>query len=179
MHAKRSRVTIEIECLTCGATHHGRPGTRFCSRKCGAQYRQRKNRVTMTCRGCGSRFTIGKAKTRGGRRKHCNRACKARQSQAATVGADGRVLLLARAVSPEDRDLAEAMADRKGYVPRARLVAAKAWKGAPLATNEIAHHENEDPTDDRPENLAVVTRAHHTSIHNARRLASKSARTSS
>jgi cytochrome oxidase Cu insertion factor (SCO1/SenC/PrrC family) len=37
--------------------------------------------------------------------------------------------------------------------------------GRALTTDEIVHHKNGDMTDNRPENLEVVTRAEHIEIH--------------
>jgi len=37
--------------------------------------------------------------------------------------------------------------------------------GRELRPDEIVHHINEDPTDDRIENLEIVTRSHHLTIH--------------
>lgn len=37
--------------------------------------------------------------------------------------------------------------------------------GRLLRPDEIVHHINEDSTDDRPENLEIVTRAEHADIH--------------
>ena len=37
--------------------------------------------------------------------------------------------------------------------------------GRALAPNEIAHHANEDKTDDNPENLEVATSAEHNTHH--------------
>jgi hypothetical protein len=46
---------------------------------------------------------------------------------------------------------------------RARLV----WEAAngPIPRGRIIHHDNEDPMDDRLENLLMVTRAEHAAIH--------------
>jgi hypothetical protein len=38
-----------------------------------------------------------------------------------------------------------------------------------LASSEIVHHEDEDPTNDELSNLTIVTRAEHARIHAARR----------
>lgn len=54
-----------------------------------------------------------------------------------------------------------------GYVKRARLVAEKKL-GRYLYPGEITHHENEIKDDDRPENIGVMTRGEHTSLHNER-----------
>lgn len=45
-----------------------------------------------------------------------------------------------------------------------RLVAAQKI-GRPLKDDEIVHHINEDFTDNRPENLQVMTRAEHNRLH--------------
>jgi hypothetical protein len=45
--------------------------------------------------------------------------------------------------------------------------------GRHLLSSEIVHHVNEDPTDDRIENLQVVTRAEHLAIHRDKLQAAK------
>lgn len=51
-----------------------------------------------------------------------------------------------------------------GYVYRALLVA-EAALGRPVLRGEIVHHRNEVKDDDRPENLAVMTRGDHIRLH--------------
>lgn len=51
---------------------------------------------------------------------------------------------------------------------RYRLVAEQ-MLGRPLRSDEVVHHINDDPTDDRPENLRVMTREDHTVLHNPRK----------
>ena len=41
----------------------------------------------------------------------------------------------------------------------------EAHLGRDLAYEEVVHHVNGDPTDDRLENLVIVTRAEHASLH--------------
>lgn len=50
------------------------------------------------------------------------------------------------------------------YALRYRLVAAEKL-GRPLRDDEVVHHINGDPTDDRPENLDVMTDSAHKSHH--------------
>lgn len=45
-----------------------------------------------------------------------------------------------------------------------RALAEKAL-GRKLTTNEVVHHINEDPMDNRPENLLVCTRSYHRLLH--------------
>jgi len=47
--------------------------------------------------------------------------------------------------------------------------------GRLLKSSEIVHHVNGDPTDDRIENLQIVTRAEHIAIHRAELQAAKAA----
>lgn len=55
-------------------------------------------------------------------------------------------------------------ANGRGYVRRSHLAAEKTL-GRYLFPNEITHHKNEIRDDDRPENIEVMTRGKHTSLH--------------
>lgn len=52
----------------------------------------------------------------------------------------------------------------KNYVLRYRLVVEQSI-GRYLLPHEIVHHKNDDPTDDRLENLEVLTRREHIELH--------------
>jgi HNH endonuclease len=51
-----------------------------------------------------------------------------------------------------------------GYVRQHALVMSQ-HLGRPIAANEVVHHKNEDRTDNRLENLEVMTRSAHHSLH--------------
>jgi hypothetical protein len=55
-------------------------------------------------------------------------------------------------------------ANNRGYVLRSRLVIEE-HLGRLLSTHEHVHHLNGDPTDDRLENLGVLSAAEHGSLH--------------
>lgn len=57
-------------------------------------------------------------------------------------------------------------ADSKGYVREHRIVMEEKL-GRPLRKNELVHHINGDKLDNRPENLEVMTKAEHVSLHHA------------
>jgi len=55
-------------------------------------------------------------------------------------------------------------ATKNGYVKRSILVAEKTFNHS-LKDNEIVHHINKNKSDDRPQNLIIMTRNKHMALH--------------
>lgn len=63
---------------------------------------------------------------------------------------------------------AHPLADPNGYCYEHRLVIAAAY-GIDAIRGNIVHHKNDNKTDNRIENLEIIKREKHNSIHNLRR----------
>lgn len=123
-------------------------------------------RVPAVCAFCSSNFMARAAAVKAGFGRFCSRACAGRSrtgdknpnwNGGLIVGVDERVLVYCPG-DPEAKLLGGM------YALRYRLVARKKL-GRPLAENEVVHHINGDPTDDRPENLEVTTPSAHMRFH--------------
>lgn len=65
---------------------------------------------------------------------------------------------------------------KDGYILRYVYVWNRAHPDNPVQRGEIIHHINENPTDDRPENLEKTVQARHATHHSAGRTMSAEAR---
>jgi hypothetical protein len=107
--------------------------------------------VERECSACGDPFVVARSELRLGRGVYCSRACaNARPTTGLVLDRGrGRWLIVCRDGS---------------RVAFYRAVMA-AHIGRLLDSDEHVHHRNGDPSDDRIENLELVTRAEHMLIH--------------
>ena len=115
------------------------------------------------CTICGREHTMPNSRAR--QRKHCCRECYAATRRGVRRGptGDGRVKNGAYWYVYNPGHPA-AVGNGKTYVAEHRLVA-ELKIGRLLAQDEVVHHINGDTTDNRPENLEVMTWSEHASLH--------------
>lgn len=121
--------------------------------------------VFIDCVVCGASRRVSPSVKAGGAR-YCSTTCRSKAYQGAgnpkwrggrITDGHGRVMVYA----PGDPH-ATLMGGTHAY--EYRLIASEKI-GRPLAKNEIVHHINGDHTDNRPENLEVMTQSEHIREH--------------
>jgi hypothetical protein len=137
---------------------------------------QRKN-VELACVQCGATFftTKQQAYQRGAR--FCSHLCAAR-------GTAPQRMRLGKANPSYNGGLSQRKGDgrweiicRDGsrYLYARAVMQAEIAGSITLTEDEIVHHVNGDPSDDRIENLEVMSQSEHSRLHNAMRRAARAA----
>ncbi len=162
-------------CQNCGATFQfnaipSQPQRgKFCSLACFHRNNVRHPRHDVSCAGCGRMFTPTKDQV-GSRDRgetidlYCSRACY----QGHRAGEHNPHWRGGRVDSNGYKYLREKRHPASGYFAEHRKVAEQKV-GRPLRPDEVVHHVNHDKTDNRPENLEVLTRSEHVKLHAAER----------
>lgn len=118
----------------------------FCSVSCS----KRRQTPLPLCPVCG----IASVKEK--RTNFCSKACRAASKVGSRVSNGDGYWMVYHPGHP--------MAGPNNYVPEHRYVMAESL-GRVLDAEEIVHHINHDPTDNRLENLQLTTRAEHRRLH--------------
>jgi len=157
------------QCERCGLDFHAsKKSARFCSKRC-SNRRPGTAQEIRSCAFCGNDFAFTQypsTLTRHNRGLFCSLSC----SRKYRIGplnhtwrggrcnnADGRTLIYA----PDHPD---ARQGRGRYIYEYRLVAEQLI-GRPLRRDEVVHHINGIHTDNRPDNLMVMTPSEHKKLH--------------
>lgn len=185
---------VVLECQACGKSFSVPPvrakTAKYCSNECAGPRRSLssvKPKVAIECAACGKTFL--EHQSHAARRKYCSRTCKhghADYIQLRREQSTGENNAMWRGGTSQHVDgyvyeKAEGHPfSNKGYVFQHRLVAEQYLKekypASPclvrlgnqlyLSPEYDVHHENEDRTDNRPENLRVLSKSDHRKLHN-------------
>lgn len=138
--------TTALTCIDCG-----RPISKKARRCRTCQGRNLRERVATICSVCGKVFGRVPSRIERNDANYCSMTCR------------------------NEGYRKERRFDNHGYVvvfhegrrvKEHRLVMERVL-GRPLLASEVVHHRNRDITDNRPENLSVMTRSEHNRLHRA------------
>ncbi len=152
---------FQFTCEQCGApfTQPSRKSStgpyRYCSHAC-SQAAQRTRPKTRICEVCGKTFP----QRRGGKlRRYCSLIChgstRRRDNYSTYIESSSGYVLVKL---PGGRRMAEH-----------RWIAEQLIVVRPLGFNDVVHHVNGDRSDNRIENLQVMSRSEHTALHRQNR----------
>lgn len=149
---------IALECKTCHKIFYVRPSDNrmksnqenfYCSRQCAGE--AAKKYVMKTCLHCGKAFYASKQK-----RKFCSQQC-------------ARIYRWEHYTPKQYKENGYIVSyingyNAKGNAKQHRLIMEEAM-GRKLGPDEVVHHKNGIKDDNRIENLEVITRSEHSSMH--------------
>ena len=185
----------DLHCIQCGKTEYSyntNIGKSFCSWGCYEEYKKFNNKPNIKCVICGREFYVKPSRIK--RVKHgitCSEECKAKlksklmsgegnhqygikgDKNASFTGAKrtnqyGYIMLYLPNHPKADRD--GRYREHRYIIEKIKEIDESFFEHINgyrvLKDTYLVHHHNEKKTDNRPENLMVVTRSVHTTIHN-------------
>lgn len=108
----------------------------------------KKGKVEIICKRCGTKKTIWKSFTKNGMGIYCSHRCSSLRSNGRKISKHGYIEILVG----------------NKYIKEHRLVMER-YLGRRLESWDIVHHKNEIKTDNRIENLEIMSRNIHSSNH--------------
>jgi hypothetical protein len=143
-----------------------------------------KPTVPRVCIKCGTGFLVRKIDVRLGKGVFCSRSCASKEKVRRLLYKSGESnpnwkggLIQSKKGYWYVKKPDHPRAGSTGYVKRADLVLEQKL-GRPLTDGELAHHQNEDKTDDSPNNLELSTTSDHAKLHHPKQPAKLKVRSS-
>ena len=183
---------IQVECIVCGKIDYVWPSRaktyKTCSRECmGIQaIKTPSKQASIVCDVCGRPFKV--KQSHADKRRTCSMECCGKLRSEKMIGSGNHQYGIkgslnsswkgGRSVSSHGyiRVRHESATNNDGVIFEHRLVMEE-YMGRKLHANEVVHHINGIKTDNRAENLKLMTLAEHTSAHNVDRDQSKDKKT--
>lgn len=166
--ASRSKRS-ERQCLHCGSAFLAtraalqRGWGKFCSKACYDAYRAKVERV---CEECGASFWTFPSKVKAGEGRFCSRSCTGRFYVRQRIGPNSPTWQGGRSV--EATGYVNLTIPGRGSIREHRYVMEQ-HLGRELRPDEHVHHINGDRSDNRIENLQIMSQSEHMRLHAAMR----------
>lgn len=186
---------VDKTCLTCGKSFkvqfHRRESAKYCCKDC---YNKANAPIEMTCLRCGKQFMTIPSLIKKGKGKWCSRECfitvkeytcdycgREFKRRPTNISPTSKHIFCSRECTNKGlkRKVGPDNPNWKGIIysdtyPKIRIngsykrmhrVVMEEHLGRPLSPEEHVHHINGDKTDNRLENLQVVTNSQHRKVH--------------
>lgn len=173
----KPRKKQNVICLVCGKAFYPISGSKgmYCSKACHDTGQTR--RVTRSCAVCGASFELRPSQVATQAGRYCSKECEGRSRWQRPLDRmhNGKPALLSRDGYVKIWEPMHARyAKASGWVMEHRVVMEQIL-GRSLAAGEHIHHINGDKTDNRPENLAIMSPGEHSSLTGYERAAKERA----
>jgi hypothetical protein len=163
----KNRMILEVrQCKSCGSEFKVRPSDpkKFCKKQCVNTY-LRGDKIhnwvepsLRPCKHCGGMFDGYKGWQKS--KKFCSKAC-ALEGRRANGGPRS---LPTGSVSQYADGYRYVKTERHNWIPEHRLIAEREI-GRKIRRHELVHHKNGNRSDNRPENLQILSISQHMNIH--------------
>jgi len=145
-----------VYCLECGALV--RYGKKYCSSSCANKARGRliSKKVELICENCGKKYKVPPHEAK--RSRFCSASCRSHWVATHTPRSHKKII--------ESHGYRFVRVGPKQYVPEH----IKIWEDVfgPIPEGYIVHHKNNDPSDNKLENLELLNRSEHMALHNSK-----------
>ncbi len=176
---------VEIKCKFCSITfqvyNYRKNKALYCSQKCYGNSlknikRPRGQKINKICIVCNKSFKVNPSQNKT---RFCSRICKNQWSRGKRFSKNtefkkgyvrekspawkGGIMHYSKGYKAI-KTLNHPFVNKNGYVPEHRLIMEK-HLGRYLKPEEIVHHINGNPSDNRIRNLQIMTKSKHTTLH--------------